>query len=131
MPYLRIRVNPIPKPQIEILNNHHEPMASRNLRVASATPPVVFLDGAVVPVPMHKSSTHTRANSSYAMNCLYAWCCPLCACVCSHPSVRGEIRNKLNLPEEPCGDCLVSCYCFACAICQEMNEINAPPCGSP
>lgn len=28
------------------------------------------------------------------------------------------------LKEEPCGDCLLHCFCEACALCQEYRELK-------
>jgi hypothetical protein len=38
-------------------------------------------------------------------NCLcYLFCCPLL----QHSGLRRKIRNKWNLPEDPCNDCCVA-----------------------
>jgi len=39
-------------------------------------------------------------------------------------STRKQIRAKYNLPEEPCNDCLVHCFCLPCALCQEFREVK-------
>ncbi|KAL5544735.1 hypothetical protein UlMin_008519 [Ulmus minor] len=37
---------------------------------------------------------------------------------------RTKLRAHYNLPEEPCKDCCVHCFCTACAICQEYRELK-------
>lgn len=39
-------------------------------------------------------------------------------------SFRSEVRNKYNLSEEPCSDCLVHFFCSPCAVCQEARELK-------
>eukprot|EP01018_Ginkgo_biloba_P038956 Gb_02805 [translate_table: standard] len=52
----------------------------------------------------------------------------------SHPSTpypppneklpSTKLRSEFNLPEDPCGDCLVHCFCEPCALCQEYREFK-------
>eukprot|EP01025_Chloroclados_australasicus_P034764 TRINITY_DN35501_c1_g1_i3.p6 TRINITY_DN35501_c1_g1~~TRINITY_DN35501_c1_g1_i3.p6 ORF type:complete len:123 (-),score=12.70 TRINITY_DN35501_c1_g1_i3:313-681(-) len=39
-------------------------------------------------------------------------------------TLRGDIRRKYSLPEEPCSDCCVHFCCSALAICQEAQELR-------
>jgi Cys-rich protein (TIGR01571 family) len=60
-------------------------------------------------------------------------CCgPCCATFwlgCCSPfytcGVRHRLRTAHNLPEAPCGDCCVHCFCQPCAVIQEATEIEA------
>jgi len=45
-----------------------------------------------------------------------------CPCLI-HKDLRGDVRRKYNL-DEGCGDCLTTCFCSRCAICQEAREIK-------
>ena len=47
--------------------------------------------------------------------------CGLSCCI--HKDFRAGLRNKYNL-DEGCGDCLTTCFCAPCAICQEAREIK-------
>ncbi len=51
--------------------------------------------------------------------CLSA--CGLCCLV--HSGLRGNIRSKFNIPGNNCFDCLLTCFCSPCALCQESREI--------
>ncbi|XP_059452963.1 cell number regulator 4-like [Corylus avellana] len=37
---------------------------------------------------------------------------------------RTKLRALYSLPEEPCGDFCVHCWCSSCAICQEYRELK-------
>ncbi|GMH40500.1 hypothetical protein BSKO_08404 [Bryopsis sp. KO-2023] len=54
--------------------------------------------------------------------CLYT-CCPGFACIFAGGK-RTEIRNKYNLPEEPCSDCCVHFWCSPCGVCQEARQLK-------
>jgi len=41
-----------------------------------------------------------------------------------HKDLRRDIRQRHGL-EEGCGDCLTTCCCPVCAICQEAREIKS------
>ncbi|ERN18866.1 hypothetical protein AMTRI_Chr07g24720 [Amborella trichopoda] len=46
-------------------------------------------------------------------------------CHCLHScTYRGRLREKYNLPEEPCNDFCVHWCCDACALCQEYAELK-------
>eukprot|EP00298_Acanthocystis_sp_HF-20_P001773 c12210_g1_i1.p1 GENE.c12210_g1_i1~~c12210_g1_i1.p1 ORF type:complete len:120 (+),score=19.48 c12210_g1_i1:62-421(+) len=51
--------------------------------------------------------------------CCFCFLGPLISC-----GTRKEIRTKYSLPEEPCADCLVHCFCLTCALCQEFRELK-------
>ncbi|KAK9828699.1 hypothetical protein WJX72_001590 [[Myrmecia] bisecta] len=57
--------------------------------------------------------------------CLSYYCLSL---FCLQGLVAGEtraaLRNKYNLPQEPCDDCVVHCFCTPCAVCQEARELK-------
>eukprot|EP00198_Chlamydomonas_reinhardtii_P012293 XP_001701630.1 predicted protein [Chlamydomonas reinhardtii] len=40
-----------------------------------------------------------------------------------HMGVRGHLRNKYGIPGDGCNDCMCTCCCSACAICQETREV--------
>ena len=44
---------------------------------------------------------------------------------CYTSSYRGMIRNKYNISGSAAGDYCTQCCCFACAMCQETNEVYA------
>uniref|UniRef100_A0A0C9QR12 TSA: Wollemia nobilis Ref_Wollemi_Transcript_13379_1113 transcribed RNA sequence n=1 Tax=Wollemia nobilis TaxID=56998 RepID=A0A0C9QR12_9CONI len=46
-----------------------------------------------------------------------------CAC-CYSCLYRTKMRSKFNLAENPCGDCLLHCFCESCAMCQEYRELK-------
>ena len=75
--------------------------------------------------------------------CLYGWLCPYCLnannlakirnedCSFSHCALsifpiltRQLIRNQNNLPSNLCGDCLITCFCEPCSICQDARELK-------
>merc|ERR1712188_222043 len=53
-----------------------------------------------------------------------ACCCGLCTVCCYAPGRRADLRGKLGLAEQPCGDCIVWVCCPSCANCQEWNELK-------
>ncbi|KAI9128994.1 hypothetical protein K1719_000477 [Acacia pycnantha] len=46
-----------------------------------------------------------------------------CACLYTF-TYRGKLRGLFNLPEDPCNDFCVHCFCVSCAICQEYRELK-------
>jgi len=56
--------------------------------------------------------------------CAYYWLSCIYLCALTGAPTRKAIRNKYNLPEEPCNDCCVHCFCGPCAICQEAREMR-------
>merc|ERR1711924_583589 len=63
-------------------------------------------------------------GQSCIVGALGAWCCGLCVCCCFGKARREMIRNKLNLTDEDCSDCMAWFCCAACANCQEYAELN-------
>ncbi|KAL5726266.1 hypothetical protein ACHQM5_009321 [Ranunculus cassubicifolius] len=51
---------------------------------------------------------------------LYCFGCPCWYSCCYRP----KLRMLYSLPEEPCPDCLVHCFCEWCALCQEFRELK-------
>ncbi|KAJ7954296.1 Plant cadmium resistance 2 [Quillaja saponaria] len=47
----------------------------------------------------------------------YLGCCYTC-------TYRKKLRKQYGLDEDPCGDCLVHCFCGKCALCQEYRELR-------
>ena len=37
---------------------------------------------------------------------------------------RSRLREQYQLPEKPCDDCLVHCFCGHLALCQEYRELT-------
>ncbi|KAJ7552291.1 hypothetical protein O6H91_06G048900 [Diphasiastrum complanatum] len=37
---------------------------------------------------------------------------------------RHKMRAKFQLPEEPCNDFCIHCFCEPCALCQEYRELQ-------
>ncbi|XP_058009908.1 cell number regulator 2 isoform X1 [Hevea brasiliensis] len=37
---------------------------------------------------------------------------------------RSKLRGQHSLPEHPCADCCVHCWCLHCALCQEYRELK-------
>jgi len=71
----------------------------------------------------------TVHDSVHQTGCGGACCAFLClsyiGCSCLiHKDLRGDIRRRYNL-DEGCGDCLTTCCCGGCAICQEARELKA------
>lgn len=46
-----------------------------------------------------------------------------CSCLYSF-TYRSKLRGLFSLPEEPCNDCCIHCWCSYCAICQEYRELK-------
>ncbi|CAF3747151.1 unnamed protein product [Rotaria magnacalcarata] len=46
-----------------------------------------------------------------------------CCCLI-HTVKRGQLRRKYSLEEGVCADCLMTCCCPPCAICQDAREIK-------
>lgn len=70
-----------------------------------------------------------RANKLHDLKINPWWiisitCCCLPMYSCIQGAGRYYIREKYNLPQEPCHDNCVHCFCCICAACQEVNELN-------
>ncbi|KAK9823834.1 hypothetical protein WJX72_005813 [[Myrmecia] bisecta] len=79
-----------------------------------------------LPCMFGENSSKIR-NSGCFGPCLLYYCCSCFACIFAG-NLRGEIRGKYNLPEEPCSDCCVHFWCSPCGVCQEARHIAA--CGN-
>ncbi|TKY60915.1 PLANT CADMIUM RESISTANCE 12 [Spatholobus suberectus] len=51
-------------------------------------------------------------NYIAGLGCLYSY------------TFRSKLRGLYSLPEEPCMDFCVHCFCAYCAICQEYRELK-------
>ncbi|XP_038720286.1 protein PLANT CADMIUM RESISTANCE 12-like [Tripterygium wilfordii] len=47
----------------------------------------------------------------------------LCGCLYSCMN-RSKLRSHFSLPDAPCADFLVHCFCSRCALCQEHRELK-------
>ncbi|CAF3096056.1 unnamed protein product [Rotaria socialis] len=56
--------------------------------------------------------------------CMYSFMSLFGCCCLMHTVKRGQLRTKYNLEEDVCADCLMTCCCPPCAICQEAREIK-------
>ncbi|KXZ50628.1 hypothetical protein GPECTOR_15g312 [Gonium pectorale] len=45
-----------------------------------------------------------------------------CGCILQMLS-RGHIRQKYNIPGDPCNDCCITFFCSPCSMCQEYREL--------
>jgi Cys-rich protein (TIGR01571 family) len=50
---------------------------------------------------------------------MHVACTPCYSC-----SYQKKLCAKFNLEEDPCGDCIVHCFCEHCALCQEYRELK-------
>ncbi|XWS22861.1 hypothetical protein CRYUN_Cryun29cG0072400 [Craigia yunnanensis] len=67
-----------------------------------------------------------KGSSSCGVNgALYTLiaCVTCCAC-CYSCFYRSKMRQQYMLKKQPCGDCLVHCFCEYCALCQEYRELK-------
>ncbi|PNH09554.1 Protein PLANT CADMIUM RESISTANCE 3 [Tetrabaena socialis] len=46
-----------------------------------------------------------------------------------HMCSRGYVRQKYGIPGDGCTDCLATCCCPLCAMCQEGRELTIRGCG--
>ncbi|KAJ4782576.1 Plant cadmium resistance protein [Rhynchospora pubera] len=52
---------------------------------------------------------------------------PGCTIACCASQHRRALREKYNLPEQPCNDYCTHLCCHMCALCQENREIRRRP----
>ncbi|XVE85451.1 hypothetical protein DITRI_Ditri17bG0092100 [Diplodiscus trichospermus] len=67
-----------------------------------------------------------KGSSSCGVNgALYTLiaCVTCCAC-CYSCFYRSKMRQQYMLKKQPCGDCLVHCFCEYCSLCQEYRELK-------
>ncbi|KAL3501931.1 hypothetical protein ACH5RR_036380 [Cinchona calisaya] len=67
-----------------------------------------------------------KGSSSCGSNgALYTLIACVTGCPCFYSCFyRSKMRQQYALHETPCGDCLVHCFCEACALCQEYRELK-------
>ncbi|XP_004297458.1 PREDICTED: protein PLANT CADMIUM RESISTANCE 2-like [Fragaria vesca subsp. vesca] len=66
------------------------------------------------------------STSCGASGALYALIAFVTGCSCIYSCFyRSKMRQQYSLEESPCGDCLVHCFCEACALCQEYRELES------
>lgn len=69
--------------------------------------------------------TDSGSTSCGVSGALYAVLAYFTGCACCYSCLyRTKLRNKFNLKENPCGDCLVHWFCETCALCQEYRELK-------
>ncbi|XP_047341977.1 protein PLANT CADMIUM RESISTANCE 2-like isoform X2 [Impatiens glandulifera] len=65
------------------------------------------------------------STSCGASGALYTLILMLVGCTCCYSCFyRTKMRKQYSLPETPCGDCLIHCFCETCALCQEYRELK-------
>ncbi|CAI9118127.1 OLC1v1019652C1 [Oldenlandia corymbosa var. corymbosa] len=65
------------------------------------------------------------STSCEASGALYTLISLVTGCACIYSCFyRSKMRKHYNLPESPCGDCLVHFCCESCALCQEHRELK-------
>ncbi|XP_025014892.1 protein PLANT CADMIUM RESISTANCE 12 [Ricinus communis] len=66
-----------------------------------------------------------RGNTSCQHACLISYAMGFCAWLYAR-TYRSKLRGHFSLPEAPCSDSLVHCFCCvcACALCQEYRELK-------
>ena len=56
--------------------------------------------------------------------CAYFFLHLVCMCCIVHAPMRGALRDKYNLEESGCNDCVAVTFCPCCALAQEARELN-------
>ncbi|GFH28691.1 putative cell number regulator 10, partial [Haematococcus lacustris] len=69
--------------------------------------------GAHAPFNAEKIGTSSFLSAA-AMYFFFSWCV----------SPAAGLHPDPGLPEEPCSDCMVHCWCSPCAVCQETRELR-------
>ncbi|MED6218688.1 hypothetical protein PIB30_028775 [Stylosanthes scabra] len=64
-----------------------------------------------------------RSSCAFAGMIFYLLSYVGCGCLYSY-TYRSKLRGLYSLPEEPCMDFFVHCFCGSCAICQEYRELK-------
>ncbi|XP_004236941.1 protein PLANT CADMIUM RESISTANCE 2 [Solanum lycopersicum] len=65
------------------------------------------------------------SNSCGVNGALYTIIICVTSCPCIYSCFyRNKMRQQYLLKKSPCGDCLVHCFCEACALCQEYRELK-------
>ncbi|KAL6753698.1 PLAC8 family-domain-containing protein [Haematococcus lacustris] len=79
--------------------------------------------GAHAPFVLYGENAEKIGTSSFLSAAAMYFFFSCCACCFAHET-RGALRHKYGLPEEPCSDCMVHCWCSPCAVCQETRELR-------
>lgn len=70
-----------------------------------------------------KNAEMFEGASCFGNGCIYVVCFGL-QCLCHGPR-RTRMRLKYGLQEVCINDCVTTCCCTFCAICQEANELQS------
>jgi len=81
-----------------------------------------------------EKSTFTKLQGARSAGCgdgcFVSQCCGCCVIPTAVYMDRTWIREKYGIPQDPCNDCLVTCFCLSCSVCQNARELknrgNAP-----
>ena len=71
--------------------------------------------------PFVSAQTAQKLGGDFVPAFLKAACCSCFPCLAA--SDRRRLREKYDLPSEPCGDLMVHCCLGCCATCQEAREV--------
>ncbi|KAF2308389.1 hypothetical protein GH714_006665 [Hevea brasiliensis] len=66
----------------------------------------------------------TSCATAGAIYGLLIWLTGYCGWIYSC-TYRSKLRQQYMLPESPCNDCLVHCFCETCSLCQEYRELQS------
>lgn len=89
----------------------------RNCCITCWCPCITF--GQVAEI-VDKGSSSCGANGA-----LYTLIACVTGCSCFYSCFyRTKMRQQYMLKEQPCGDCLLHCFCESCALCQEYRELK-------
>jgi Cys-rich protein (TIGR01571 family) len=72
--------------------------------------------------PFVSAQTAKKMGDDFNTAFIKAFCCGCIPCIGAGD--RRKLRDKYNLPPEPCGDLMVHCCLGSCATCQEAREVN-------
>mmetsp|Transcript_37077 Transcript_37077/g.109323 ORF Transcript_37077/g.109323 Transcript_37077/m.109323 type:complete len:186 (-) Transcript_37077:429-986(-) len=78
-----------------------------------------------MPPVMYSRLAHKFRGDNITLACLTYACCWLWVGWAMAKGLRGKLREKYNLPEEPYGDCVVHLCCSPFAVFQEYREMEA------
>ena len=72
----------------------------------------------------HNAAKLTSQPACWIHCTLYSLMSAVGCCCLLHTIRRGQMREKYSLEEGDCGDCMITCCCPSCAICQETREMK-------
>ncbi|XP_078441181.1 protein PLANT CADMIUM RESISTANCE 2-like [Wolffia australiana] len=65
------------------------------------------------------------STSCGASGAIYALVAVVTGCACIYSCFyRKRLRLQYDLPEKPCADCCVHCFCELCSLCQAYRELK-------